>query len=86
VDTKAAGILGVCIVIAALIVSLPPRGRNESDVGRYQFARSNGVNCFVLDTKTGRLWSRFVASTGGGTDWSEDKGPWVEAQGAKPAK
>src|SRR3954462_6540674 len=64
-DTKAAGILGVCIVVAGVIVSLaaripPPPG---GEVGPSQFPRSNGGNCFVLDTRTGRLWQGLVSPT-----------------------
>ena len=80
-DTKAAGVLGVCVIVASLILTLVPRGTAVPpvpEVGRYQFARSNGVNCFVPDTKTGRLWQRFVGPTGGPTDWSEDRTPWTE--------
>jgi hypothetical protein len=83
-DTKAAGVLGVCLIIAALIVSLVPRNPPApaaAEVGRYQFIRTTGVNCFVLDTKTGRLWQRFVESSGGPTNWSENTAPWVEAPG-----
>ncbi len=84
-DTKAAGVVGVCVIIAALIISLGPRGRAtpaEPEAGRYQFVRSNGVNCFVLDTKTGRLWQGFVSSSSNeSTTWSENKAPWV----AEPA-
>lgn len=80
-DAKAAGVLGVCLIIAALIVALVPRNPPAPEVGRYQFIRTNGVNCFVLDTKTGRLWQRYVESSGGPTNWSENTGPWVEAPG-----
>src|SRR5437016_1672682 len=78
-DTRSAGVLGICIIIAALVVALLPRSMN-SETGRYQLVRSSGVNCFVLDTKTGRLWQRFVESSGGPSDWSENKTPWLEAQ------
>jgi hypothetical protein len=85
-DTKAASLLGICIVIAALIIALVPRGQPApvsgpaaTEVGRYQFG-SNGVNCFVLDTKTGRLWQQFQQS-GRPTDWTELKTPWMEATG-----
>ena len=80
-DTKAAGVLGVCIISAALIVSLPQRqpAPTAAEVGRYQFVRSNGTNCFVLDTKSGRLWQRFVPSSEGPTDGNENKVPWTEA-------
>jgi hypothetical protein len=81
-DTKAAGVLGVCIVIASFILTLVPRGTAVPEVGRYQFARSSGANCFVLDTRTGRLWQRYVDPSGGSTNWSEDKTPWTEV----PAK
>ncbi|HQR44274.1 MAG TPA: hypothetical protein PLX97_16375 [Gemmatales bacterium] len=75
-------ILGVCVMMAAAIIAMAPRltgGSNE--VGRYQFERSNGVNVFVLDTKTGRLWQRFVDPSGGSSDWTENKSPWAEAHG-----
>jgi len=39
--------------------------------------RSNGVS-FVVDTKTGRLWQRFLDQQTP-KDWSELKTPWVEA-------
>ena len=78
-DTRSAGVLGGCIIIASLILSLGSRGPAAPEMGRYQFARSNGVNCFVIDTKTGRLWQRFVEPSGGSTDWEENKAPWIEA-------
>jgi hypothetical protein len=78
-DTRGAGIIGGCIIIASLILTLSSRGPAAPEVGRYQFARSSGVNCFVIDTKTGRLWQRFVEPQGGSTDWEENKGPWIEA-------
>jgi hypothetical protein len=84
-DSKGGGILGICIIIAAAIVVFAPHvvprvAPPASEVGRYQFARSNGVNVFVLDTKTGRVWQRHVDPSGGPTDWSENKTPWVEAK------
>src|SRR5436309_1639004 len=75
-DTNAAWVLSVCIIIAAVMRAPPPR---SSGVGRYQFVHSNGVNCFVLDTKTGRLWQRLNPSSEGPTEWSEHKAPWAEA-------
>ena len=75
-------ILGVCVIVAAAIVAMAPRlTGGMSEVGRYQFGRSNGVNVFVLDTKTGRIWQRYVDSSGGSPDWSENKAPWAEAHG-----
>ena len=78
-DAMAAGVLGVCIIMAAVMLAPLPR---RSEVGRYQFVHSNGVNCFVLDTKTGRLWQRLNPSSEGPAEWSENKAPWAEA----PAK
>jgi hypothetical protein len=85
-DTRASGVLGVCLIVAALIVTLVPRGQSAAaapagEVGRYQFIRSNGPNCFVLDTKNGRLWQRYVETGGGPTNWSQETGPWAEAAG-----
>ena len=83
-DTKSAGILGICLIIAALIVAFPHTlASSQSEVGRYQFGRSNGVNCFVLDTKTGRLWQGFIASNSNeAPTWQENKTPWLaEATG-----
>ena len=86
-DTKSAGVLGVCLIIAALIVTLIPRGAprpSQSEVGRYQFERSNGVNCFVLDTKTGRLWQGFVSSNSSKSPtWQENRAPWLAEAGGK---
>jgi len=78
-DTTAAAVLGFCIIIAAVMREPLPR---RAEVGRYQFVHPNEVNCFVLDTKTGRLWQRLIPLSEGPTEWSENKAPWVEA----PAK
>jgi hypothetical protein len=81
-DNKSGVILGVCVIIAACILAFASRQVvPASEIGRYQFERSNGVNVFVLDTKTGRIWQRFVEPTGGNTEWSENKAPWTEASG-----
>jgi hypothetical protein len=82
-DTKSAWVLGSCIIIAALVVALLPRSTMApagTEVGRYQLVRSNGVNCFVPDTRTGRLWQRHVEPNGGPSDWSENKSPWGDLQ------
>ncbi len=78
-DATAAGVLGFCIIVAAVMHAPLPR---RSEAGRYQFVCPDGVNCFVLDTRTGRLWQRLIPPPGGPAEWSEDKAPWVEA----PAK
>lgn len=36
------------------------------------------MNIFVLDTKTGRIWQRFVESSGGPAEWEENRAPWVD--------
>ena len=80
-SAKSSGILGGCIVLAALIVALVPRGALSpagAEVGRYQFATGGG-SVFVLDTKTGRYWQRFVSPNSGPTDWDEGRGPWAGA-------
>jgi len=65
-------ILGICIIVAAVIVSLPERGR-------YQMTATSGVNVFVLDTMTGRVWTKFVAPSEGSTKWSEEQNvPWLK--------
>jgi hypothetical protein len=50
-----------------------------------RFVRSNGSNCFVLDTRTGRLWQRMIDPSGGAGEWSENKTPWTEAPGHQVA-
>ena len=55
-DTKGAIILGACLIVAALIVTLVPRPAPPppSEVGRFQLVHRDGVN-FILDTRTGVL-------------------------------
>jgi hypothetical protein len=66
-------VLGICIIIAAVIISHP----DKAEQGRYQMVPTSGVNVFVLDTATGRVWSRFVPSTEGNGKWEEEKDvPW----------
>ena len=48
-DTKSSGILGVCLIIAALIVVLVPRPQ----MGRYQMRGVPG-HAYVIDTATGK--------------------------------
>jgi hypothetical protein len=77
VDIKAAGILGACIVVAALLIAfLGPDDTQSSsaaggDNGRYQVATTTESNVFILDTRTGRLWHR-----SGERQWAEEKTPW----------
>ena len=78
-DTRTVHLLGRYILVAALIVVLLPRllALAHPTEGRYQVA-GIGANSFVLDTSTGRMWSRYVPP---------DSGPaqWVEVEAAPPA-
>jgi hypothetical protein len=81
-DTQAAGLQGACVIVASLIFTPVPRGTAvppAPEVGCYQVARRDGVNCFVLDTRSGRLWQRFVESSAGSAHRSEDKAPGTKA-------
>ena len=54
-DTKSSAILGVCLIIAALIVVLVPRPQ----MGRYQMHGVPG-HAYVIDTATGQVWGDFA--------------------------
>jgi hypothetical protein len=78
-ECKGGLVLGICVIVAAFVLAFTTRTAIlPNEVGRYQFAGSNGVNVFVLDTKTGRIWQKFVNSTGGPSEWSENSVPWVQ--------
>jgi hypothetical protein len=58
-SVRAAGVIGLCVLLAALILALVPR----PGPGRYQLQRhvlDRGDNkyevLFLLDTQTGRVW------------------------------
>ena len=70
-------ILGLCLIVAAVIVGGAICTAGHAN-GRYQFASSSGVNVFVLDTRTGRLWIKFVQQNGGPNQWDEQVVPWVK--------
>jgi hypothetical protein len=78
-DAKAAGVLGGCMILAALLVSPPTRtARPAPETRRYQLVRSNSTVCFLLDSKTGRLWQASVASDGKApVNWFENTEPWL---------
>jgi hypothetical protein len=74
-DTKSASILGVCIIIAATIVSLKPSNETgpkqtqeivQQTTGRFQISNpgEKGI-AFVIDTETGRVWRAPVGMSGG---------------------
>ena len=62
-DTKSGGILGMCLIIAALIVTLVPRPQ----VGRYQMGGVPG-HAYVIDTATGQVWEDFATASQGSSD------------------
>jgi hypothetical protein len=69
-------IIGFCIIAAAFIIAHMSQQSGQR-TGRFQIAGSSGVTVFVLDTETGKVWSKFVNQTSGPTNWDEDTGPWV---------
>lgn len=81
-DTKSAGVLGVCLIIAALIVALVPRPQppvpapTGPQVGRFQMGGVPG-HAYVIDTATGQVWEDF-ASTGQGVNDADFKKPKVK--------
>lgn len=69
------------MLLAALIVALVPRfalSPTGADIGRYQNVHGGG-HVFVLGTKTGRYWQRYVSPGSGPTEWDEGRGPWAGA-------
>jgi hypothetical protein len=64
-DSKSAGILGGCLVIAALVITLVP-GSTDPQLGRFQI-RGISDHMYVIDTATGEVWDRYVSSGGGDT-------------------
>jgi hypothetical protein len=76
-NMKCAVIIGVSIILAGLIVAFAPGSR-------YQFGSSSGPNCFVLDTKDGRIWQGFVSTNSGAEPtWQEIKAPWRSPSNTK---
>ena len=66
-------VVGFCLVFAAVIVAFGER-RGFQPVGRYRLLPSGSGDCFLLDTKTGRLWER----KNGSPEWSENADvPWL---------
>ena len=95
-DTKRSLILGGSIIIAALIVTLVPRvgvpvapsqkdsaavAAPSQEVGRYQMVRVTDRRCYLLDTKTGKLWESrvpFENQPDFWSVWSETTAPWAK--------
>lgn len=88
---NSAVIIGASIVLGFLLFGLlirtgpanwrgPTGGASgDGEVGRYQFLRANEVSLAVLDTKTGRVWRKFIDADSGPRQWAED-GPDVSPQ------
>jgi hypothetical protein len=80
VDTKSAGILGVCLILAALIVALVPRLQAPAPAAsgpapcRFQLGGVPG-HAYVLDTATGQVWEEFAPAGSGSSsaDFSKPK-------------
>ena len=82
-NRDSAVIIGLSIVVGCLVLGMagrqPGSARGDAtstEVGRYQIIRASDCNVIVLDTKTGRSWTKFVSSSMGPEHWSED-GPDV---------
>jgi hypothetical protein len=81
-DVKGGAVLGVCVVIAALIVALVPRpaanqpASHGPQVGRYLLGGVPG-HAYVIDTATGQVWEKF-ATTGEGTTHPDFNDPKVK--------
>ena len=74
-------IVGFSIVFAAVIATFGER-QGPSPVGRYRLFPSGEGGCFLLDTRTGRLWERKAGSP----TWSESAGvPWAAEVGRREA-
>jgi hypothetical protein len=66
-DVRGSGVLGACIIIAALIVTIIPRpqpGAGGPAVNRFQMGGVPG-HAYVLDTATGQVWEDFATPSQG---------------------
>ena len=75
----------VIVILAGVFMVLKDHPA-DSPVGRYQMVSTNGANVFLLDTKTGRLWMKFVRKEEGPTNWDEQQAPWIETKPGTAAK
>jgi hypothetical protein len=69
-NSNSSTILGVCLIIAALIVVLVPRPNpvpSGPQIGRYQIGGVPGHG-YVLDTATGQVWQDFATASSGSSD------------------
>lgn len=66
---QAAGVLGGCLVLAAIILSVA-----FHNTGRYQVGGTEGQLC-IVDTHTGQVWQKYTSRGAGETDsnWKDPK-------------
>lgn len=83
-DARAAHVLGRYILAAGLAVAALPTllaWAHPAPAGpRYQATAPGSGNAYVLDTHTGQLWSKFVPSNQGSTNWGKDGGVGPEGK------
>lgn len=74
-EMKSAGLLGVCIIIAAFGLGLVSRYfSNSSGPGRYQLVTGEKFTTFLIDTQTGRVWQKMIVPVES-AKWAEISGP-----------
>lgn len=74
-------LLCISIVLAAgLLAAAQIWISTNSSVGRYQVLRANDNNVLVIDTASGRLWQKFINSSGGPSVWTEHSTPWTTTE------
>lgn len=70
--------------VTAVAFTTPSRERNESketEVGRYELEVPEKNRLYLLDTKTGRIWSKYA-----GNPWRDVSSPVIKPTAEKPPK
>ena len=83
-DRDTARTLGRYILAASLVVALLPHLIGIVGVpgeGRYQIGGTDAGKFLMIDTRTGRTWSRMVSVSSGPASWHEDEAAWSGASG-----
>jgi len=71
-SAKAAALLGVCIVLAAIILA----GAHKDNAGpRYQMVADGHGGLVLLNTETGQSWRKFIPQNGGPVEWERCANP-----------
>ena len=55
------------VVAAAFVVGLGANARDANEVGRFQVSASAN-HALVIDTRTGKVWEKYLMSSSGVTD------------------